>query len=99
MKAKINLEESISIPIFATVQKFNLRGVVHHVGNTAFSGHYTSCSIRRTTPDAQDNEEQWVYFDDRKGIKKDLDYVAKLEENQRNCYMALYELGSEAKSI
>ena len=41
---------------------------------------------------AQDNEEQWVYFDDRVGVHKDLDYVTLNERNQRNCYMALYEL-------
>jgi uncharacterized UBP type Zn finger protein len=92
-KAKLNLEDSLSIPIFNTEAKYNLRGVVHHVGNTAFSGHYTSCGLRTTnTPDAQDNEEQWVYFDDRVGVKKDFDYVALSEKNQRNCYMALYEL-------
>lgn len=93
------MEKSLSIPIFATEQKYHLRGVVHHVGNAAFSGHYSSCSIRSNTTDAQDNEEQWVFFDDRKGIEKDFDYVAKFEKNQRNCYMALYELGSELKSI
>lgn len=92
MKARINLEKSFSIPIFATKAKYNLRGVVHHVGNTAFSGHYTSCGLRDNTTDAQDHEEQWVYFDDRVGVKKDFDYVALDERNQRNCYMALYEL-------
>ena len=86
------MEDSLSIPIFATEAKYNLRGVVHHVGNTAFSGHYTACGLRSDTTDTQDNEEQWVYFDDRKGIKEDFDYVAKREKNQRNCYMALYEL-------
>ena len=86
------MEDSLSIPIFATEAKYNLRGVVHHVGNAAFSGHYTACGLRSDTTDTQDNEEQWVYFDDRKGIKEDFDYVAKREKNQRNCYMALYEL-------
>lgn len=66
---------------------------MHHVGNTAFSGHYTSCGKRTDTDsDVQHNEEQWVYFDDRVGVKKDFDYVAGSEKNQRNCYMALYEL-------
>jgi len=73
---------------------YRLRGVVHHVGSTAYSGHYTTCaksSIRG------ENEEQWVFFDDRVGAKKSMNYVTGYERNQRNCYMALYELG-EAKT-
>lgn len=62
------------------------------MGNTAFSGHYTSCGMRANEGDAQDNGEQWVFFDDRVGVKKDLEYVTSNERNQRNCYMALYEL-------
>lgn len=40
----------------------------------------------------QDNEEQWVFFDDRVGTKKSMNYVTGYERNQRSCYMALYEL-------
>jgi hypothetical protein len=39
-----------------------------------------------------ESEEQWVFFDDQVGVKKGMDYVAGSENNQRNCYMALYEL-------
>lgn len=90
-----------------------MRGVVHHIGSTAFSGHYTTCAKKKVPPNdeqeatkgattesnaatdnnsPQDNEEQWVFFDDRVGVKKDMDYVTGVEKNQRNCYMALYEL-------
>ena len=48
--------------------------------------------MRANEGDAQDNGEQWVFFDDRVGVKKDLEYVTSNERNQRNCYMALYEL-------
>jgi len=112
-KAKIPLEESLSINPFVGKNeespsgKYHLRGVVHHVGSTAFSGHYTTCAKRALHPDQQgndekksddannsppDNEEQWMFFDDRVGAKKDMDYVTGNERNQRNCYMALYEL-------
>ena len=84
--------------------KYHLRGVVHHIGFTAFSGHYTACAKRTlkaegeggksdtTTGAPDDNEEQWVFFDDRVGTKKSMEYVTGYERNQRNCYMALYEL-------
>ena len=39
-----------------------------------------------------DEEEQWMFFDDRVGMKKDMGYVVDSERNQRNCYMALYAL-------
>eukprot|EP00580_Thalassiosira_gravida_P008934 CAMPEP_0201643966 /NCGR_PEP_ID=MMETSP0493-20130528/29217_1 /ASSEMBLY_ACC=CAM_ASM_000838 /TAXON_ID=420259 /ORGANISM="Thalassiosira gravida, Strain GMp14c1" /LENGTH=644 /DNA_ID=CAMNT_0048118523 /DNA_START=3 /DNA_END=1937 /DNA_ORIENTATION=- len=113
-KAKIPLEESLSINPFVgkkekkPIGKYHLRGVVHHVGSTAFSGHYTTCAKRKQLSDhgdkdgkkpddanrQQDNEDQWVFFDDRVGAKKNMDYVTGSERNQRNCYMALYELKS-----
>ena len=112
-KAKVPLEESLSINPFVGVDdeshtgKYHLRGVVHHVGGTACSGHYTACSKRaladraivggeksgsKDDAKAPDNEEHWLLFDDRVGTKKDLNYVTGLERNQRNCYLALYEL-------
>lgn len=74
--------------------KYHLRGVVHHVGNTASSGHYTACAKRKaqTNDNApRDSEEQWVFFDDRVGVEKKMEYVTNSERNQENCYMALYE--------
>eukprot|EP00571_Detonula_confervacea_P004325 CAMPEP_0172320450 /NCGR_PEP_ID=MMETSP1058-20130122/40638_1 /TAXON_ID=83371 /ORGANISM="Detonula confervacea, Strain CCMP 353" /LENGTH=1122 /DNA_ID=CAMNT_0013035725 /DNA_START=84 /DNA_END=3449 /DNA_ORIENTATION=- len=75
-KAKIPLDESLSINSFVGKNKespsgkYHLRGVVHHVGNTAFSGHYTTCAKRTlkecdgksadiTSNNAPGNEEQW----------------------------------------
>ena len=40
-----------------------------------------------------DREAQWMLFDDKACDRKDVDYVTGLVKNQRNCYMALYELG------
>lgn len=83
---------------------YRLCGVVHHIGNTASSGHYTSCAKRKLTVASDDSKaaggisdekvakEEWVFFDDRVGRKKSLDYVVDTEKNQRNCYLALYEL-------
>jgi len=109
-KAKILLEESLSItPFIGDKVKspeglYRLCGVVHHIGNTASSGHYTSCAKRKLAVASDDSkaaggisdekvaEEEWVFFDDRVGRKKSLDYVVDTEKNQRNCYLALYEL-------
>jgi len=106
-QAKIPLEESLAINPFVSKDKecpsgkYHLRGVVHHIGGTAFSGHYTACDKRTLKEEegkksaedtSQDNKEQWVFFDDRAGSKKDLEFVTGTERNQRNCYMALYEL-------
>ena len=107
-KAKIGIEESLSINSFIDEKKecpagkYFLRGVVHHVGSTAFSGHYTTCAKRNLkecngkadyiSNSNTANKEQWVFFDDQVGTKKSTDYVTGCERNQRNCYMALYEL-------
>ena len=108
IQAKIPLKESLSIYPFVgkNVEEsppslYHLRGVVHHVGSTAFSGHYTTCGKRRceksNTSLPRENEEQWMFFDDRVGTKKSVNYVTEYERNQRSCYMALYEL-AEAKA-
>jgi len=114
-KVKIPLEELLSINPYVGEEgegppgEYHLRGVVHHVGSTASSGHYTTCARRPLPRDRsggdekgsggdatanapRDEGDQWAFFDDRVGAKKDVDYVVGCERNQRNCYMALYEL-------
>ena len=110
IQAKIPLRDSLSIYPFvgdkvgeSPPSMYRLRGVVHHVGSTAFSGHYTTCAKRTISgkkSDAscpQDNNEQWVFFDDRVGVEKSMNYVIGNEKDQRSCYMALYDL-VEAKA-
>jgi uncharacterized UBP type Zn finger protein len=101
-KAKISLEDSLSISSFFNPEQekpnglYHLCGVVHHVGNTAFSGHYTTCAKRKldeqSAEPSQNVEEQWVFFDDTVGERRTISYVTGNEINQKNCYMALYEL-------
>lgn len=103
---KVLLDHSLSINPFVgksedpSPGEYHLCAVVHHIGNTAFSGHYTACA-KRTLPQEQDpfiaecnanlsDGDQWVLFDDQVGLRKDVDYVTRNEGNQRNCYMALY---------
>mmetsp|Transcript_3030 Transcript_3030/g.6265 ORF Transcript_3030/g.6265 Transcript_3030/m.6265 type:complete len:1081 (-) Transcript_3030:4020-7262(-) len=95
-KAKIPLKDSLSISSFFSAEEekpnglYHLCGVVHHVGNTAFSGHYTTCAKRNLEEESV--EEQWVFFDDTVGRRRTINYVTGNETNQKNCYMALYEL-------
>ncbi len=92
-KAKIPLKDSLSISSFFSSEEekhYHLCGVVHHVGNTAFSGHYTTCAKRKLEEESV--EEQWVFFNDTVGQRRTINYVTGNETNQENCYMALYEL-------
>jgi len=95
-KAKIPLKDSLSISSFFSAEEekpnglYHLCGVVHHVGNTAFSGHYTTCAKRNLEEESV--EEQWVFFDDTVGRRRTINYVTGNATNQKNCYMALYEL-------
>ncbi len=101
-KAKIPLKDSLSISSFFSPEEerpnglYHLCGVVHHVGNTAFSGHYTTCAKRRLVEESAESspnvEEQWVLFDDAEGERRTIDYVIGDKGNKENCYMALYEL-------
>ena len=85
-----------SLPDRAAVPtgSYGLRGLVHHVGSTASSGHYTACARRPRAGSGAGHggvEEDWIFFDDRNGSRRDMSYVDS-ERNQRNMYMALYEL-------
>jgi hypothetical protein len=105
IQVKIPLEESLSIYPFlgkkveeSPPSIYRLRGVVHHVGKTVSSGHYTTCGKRSIcgksdTSGPRENEEQWMLFDDRVGKKTSVNHVTDDEWNQKRCYMAIYELG------
>jgi hypothetical protein len=103
-KAKILLKDSLSISSFFSSEEerpnslYHLCGVVHHVGDTAFSGHYTTCAKRKPVEESAEAspnvEEQWVLYDDTVGERRTINYVIGNETNQENCYMALYELKS-----
>ncbi len=82
--------------------RYHLCGVVHHVGGTVDDGHYTACAMRGLRYDDDDSadenvEDGWVLFNDLKCKKTTLDYATgnARELNQKNCYMAFYELESD----
>eukprot|EP00984_Skeletonema_dohrnii_P016774 scaffold7511_cov72-Skeletonema_dohrnii-CCMP3373.AAC.1 len=99
-KAKILLKDSLS-SFFSSEEErrlYHLCGVVHHVGDTASSGHYTTCAKRNLNEESAEAspnvEEQWVLHDDAVGKRQTINYVIGDKGNQENCYMALYELKS-----
>ena len=82
---------------------YHLCGIIHHDGNTVHEGHYTACAKRKLCGDDDDDdsaaenvEDQWVLFNDLRCNETTLDYATGnvSEFNQRNCYMAFYELKS-----
>ena len=96
-KARIPVADSLALAEYAPktpgqaavpTGRYSLRGLIHHKGSSPTSGHYTACARR---PRAG-SEEDWIFFDDRNGFRRDLSYVDN-ETNQSNVYMALYELG------
>jgi len=79
---------------------YRLRSVVHHIGECAQRGHYTTDSYCRPhkiplgeSPSCDSNtEESWIRFDD--GVTKGISHEEALdsEDAQRSAYMILYEL-------
>lgn len=99
-KANIDLTEELSFSSFCSEEEkhkskslYHLCSVVHHVGNEPSSGHYTTCAKRILEEESDD--ERWVFFDDSEGKMKTIDYVTGDENNQMNCYLALYKIDEE----
>ena len=79
-KARIPAPDSITLaryamktpegPAAVPTGRYGLRGLVHHVGSTAESGHYTACSRRpRVGSGVGPFEEDWIFFNDRNGFR------------------------------
>jgi uncharacterized UBP type Zn finger protein len=66
---------------------YRLKSIVHHIGNTAKSGHYTTDALRA---DPEDGRDRWVSFDDGVVVEKSLERVVQTTQNQKTAYMLLY---------
>jgi len=68
-------------------KSYRLRSVVHHIGDTADSGHYTTDALRANSVDGKD---RWVSYDDGITTEQKLETVVGSIHNQKTAYMLLY---------
>lgn len=76
---------------------FEVKSVVHHIGSTAWSGHYTCDAIRESDPKpaispSKGPSETWVTFDDGITSVTSASRVLESEKSRRTAYMLLYTL-------
>ncbi|VEU45350.1 unnamed protein product [Pseudo-nitzschia multistriata] len=73
----------------ATTQRhrYSLRSVVHHIGSTSVSGHYTADALRK---DPLSGEDRWVSYDDGATAETKQGVVVGSSSNQKTAYMLLY---------
>jgi len=107
---ELSLDDFMKTPAATTAKpsQYALKAIVHHIGNTANSGHYTADALRFDHPPTQNREgqdgdlshkdmsraeqPQWVSYDD--GVTKEttLAEVRGRVANQRTAYMLLYSI-------
>ena len=71
---------------------YQLRGVVHHIGSSASSGHYTTDALRTDS----NRKENWITFDDCTTKTTTLSQVLNNERSQQNSYMIMYQQQEKA---
>ena len=89
-------EEVLVVETAATgPSRYRAVGVVHHIGSTPHSGHYTADAVRSKDlglfdDSISEEEYKWVTFDDTATTYTDKASVLDKESSQRNTYMAMY---------
>lgn len=105
-KAPVVLDSTISlgpiVPVEADKENsqdgpmatYDVKSVAHHIGGTAWSGHYTCDAVRESeskiSSPSQKKTEQWVSFDDGVTSATTADQILKSEKSQKTAYMLLY---------
>eukprot|EP00536_Pseudo-nitzschia_multiseries_P008550 jgi/Psemu1/287871/fgenesh1_pg.219_\ len=83
----LNLDDDDGDGNFSGSKSYKLRSVVHHLGNTLKSGHYTTDALR-TNP--LDGKDRWVSYDDGNTGELEEETVVGSNSNQNTAYMLLY---------
>jgi ubiquitin C-terminal hydrolase len=111
-KAPVRIAESVSLDPFQaeaieeasvdeTKKQYKLKGIVHHLGFRASSGHYTADAVRRIEPTKGDSNKDgkkeeakdgWVSFDDGTSYVTSLEKITSNRNKQSTAYMLLYAL-------
>ena len=73
-------------------ENYSLKSIVHHIGSTANSGHYTADALR-VQVDESDTKKTWVSFDDGITSETTGEAVRESVKNQKSAYMLLYTTG------
>ena len=84
-----------------TSSSYSIQSIVHHIGNTANSGHYTADAKRMISEGNDCGKYKWISFDD--GIATEItageetttnndDVVTSNIQKQKTAYMVLYTL-------
>jgi uncharacterized UBP type Zn finger protein len=102
-KAPVELTERLTLdpflkersePSTATAfgtKSYSIQSIVHHIGSTANSGHYTADALR-IRPNQPEANMTWVSFDDTKVETATATDVLKDVAKQKTAYMMLYTL-------
>jgi ubiquitin C-terminal hydrolase len=70
-------------------ENYSLKSIVHHIGSTANSGHYTADALR-IRADETGMKTSWVSFDDGMTSETTSAAVRNSVQNQKSAYMLLY---------
>jgi ubiquitin C-terminal hydrolase len=94
-KAPVELTQRLSLDRFLAKKEdaagknyYSLKSIVHHIGSTADSGHYTADALRKSQDDSQSGT--WVSFDDGLTNETTSTKVRNSVQNQKTAYMLLY---------
>ncbi|CAB9501062.1 Ubiquitin carboxyl-terminal hydrolase [Seminavis robusta] len=101
-KAPVDLSEHVSLDAFTGgnqtgAHEYSLKSLVHHVGNSSSSGHYTAHAERCRRQEGSEGDEnksltEWVYFDDSTTKLATLDGIRDSPYRKKNAYLLLYTL-------
>ena len=97
-KTPVELNNELSLDSFLSDKatssvlssNYSLRSIVHHIGMTANSGHYTADALREKRESGGETVKQWVSYDDSTTTEKTLDEIRTRVSNKKTAYMLLY---------